>query len=78
MKVNRTDILDVRSFCMFSVILWEVSMKRKKQKFKGVIGIYKIENKVNGKKYIGQSIDIGKRWSSHCTMLKYNKHTMAY
>ena len=78
MKVNRTDILDVRSFCMFSVILWEVSMKRKKQKFKGVIGIYKIENKVNGKKYIGQSIDIGKRWSSHCTMLKYNKHTSVH
>ena len=42
-----------------------------------MIGIYKIENKINGKVYIGQSIHIGQRWnehlyqSSHCTLLKY-------
>lgn len=29
------------------------------------IGIYKIENKINGKIYIGQSVDIKKRWSRH-------------
>ena len=30
------------------------------------IGIYKIENLINGKIYIGQSIHIEKRWSEHC------------
>ena len=30
------------------------------------IGIYKIENLVNGKVYIGQSIHIEKRWQEHC------------
>ena len=29
-------------------------------------GIYKITNQVNGKVYIGQSIDIEKRWEDHC------------
>lgn len=28
-------------------------------------GIYKIVNKVNGKIYVGQSIDIKRRWRSH-------------
>lgn len=30
-------------------------------------GIYKITNKDNGKSYIGQSVDIVKRWSAHRT-----------
>ena len=30
-----------------------------------MIGIYKIENKINGKIYVGQSIHITKRWSQH-------------
>lgn len=30
-----------------------------------MIGIYKITNKINGKAYIGQSVDILKRWSRH-------------
>ena len=29
-------------------------------------GIYKIENKINGKIYIGQSIHIQRRWMEHC------------
>lgn len=33
-----------------------------------IAGIYKIQNKINGKVYIGQSIDIYKRWAQH----KYN------
>lgn len=30
-----------------------------------MMGIYKITNKVNGHSYIGQSVDIEKRWKSH-------------
>ena len=30
-----------------------------------ICGIYKIGNKVNGKCYIGQSIDIKRRWRQH-------------
>lgn len=43
-----------------------------------MIGIYKIENKVNGKVYIGQSIDIDKRRKQHLGDLNngihHNKH----
>ena len=35
-----------------------------------MIGIYLITNKVNGKKYVGQSIDIEGRWKSHITASK--------
>ena len=30
------------------------------------IGIYKIENLITGKIYIGQSIHIERRWQEHC------------
>ncbi len=30
-----------------------------------MIGIYKIENLINGKVYIGQSTDIKERWANH-------------
>jgi len=30
-----------------------------------MIGIYLIENKINGKKYVGQSIDIERRWKDY-------------
>ena len=39
-----------------------------------MIGIYKIENKVNGKVYIGQSIDINTRWYNHRKELNGNRH----
>lgn len=39
-----------------------------------VAGIYCIENTINGKKYIGQSIHIESRWRSHKSLLKNNKH----
>lgn len=43
-----------------------------------MIGIYKIENKVNGKVYVGQSIDINTRWKCHISYLNsgihHNKH----
>ena len=32
---------------------------------KKVRGIYKVTNKINGKVYIGQSVDIGRRWCEH-------------
>ena len=30
-----------------------------------MIGIYSITNKINGKRYIGQSININNRWKEH-------------
>ena len=38
------------------------------------IGIYKIENKINKKIYVGQSINIEKRWKEHKYLLTINKH----
>ena len=43
-----------------------------------MIGIYKIENKINGKKYIGQSIDINRRFREHKNSLRNNKHGNNY
>ena len=39
-----------------------------------VLGIYSITSKNNGKVYVGQSIDINKRWKGHLSHLKHNKH----
>jgi len=40
-----------------------------------ISGIYCIENKINGKKYIGKAIDIYKRWKQHRDCLnKKSKH----
>lgn len=41
---------------------------------KVIIGIYKISNKINGKVYIGESLDIEKRWAEHISSLDNNKH----
>ena len=38
-----------------------------------MIGIYKIENKINGKIYIGQSINIKIRWQQHKREAKCNR-----
>ena len=37
-------------------------------------GIYKIENKVNSKVYIGSSNNIKRRWQKHKALLRHNKH----
>lgn len=37
-------------------------------------GIYSITNKVNNKRYIGQSLNIKNRWRSHINELKKNSH----
>lgn len=38
-----------------------------------MIGIYKITNQINGKVYIGQSVDIERRWKDHKTRA-FNNH----
>ena len=43
-----------------------------------MVGIYGIKNKVNGKIYIGQSIKIERRWVTHKTELRKNKHPNQY
>jgi hypothetical protein len=40
-----------------------------------ICGIYCIENTVDNKKYIGQSIDIKRRFRSHKSNLRNNKHS---
>ena len=35
-----------------------------------MIGIYKIQNKLNGKIYVGQSVDIERRWKEHISDAK--------
>lgn len=39
-----------------------------------ICGIYCINNIINNKKYIGQSININKRWKSHISALNNNRH----
>lgn len=39
-----------------------------------MIGIYKIENKVNGKLYVGSSVDIYNRWCQHINGLDSKTH----
>lgn len=43
-----------------------------------VCGIYCIENTSNNKKYIGQSVDIYKRWRDHKSKLNGHKHINEY
>lgn len=43
-----------------------------------ICGIYCIENIINHKKYIGQSIDIYRRWNDHKNELNGNRHHNIY
>lgn len=38
------------------------------------MGIYSINNKANGKRYIGSAVNIGNRWRLHLHQLRHNKH----
>ena len=42
-----------------------------------MIGIYKIINNINGKIYVGQSIDIKERWKQHLYKA-YNEKELGY
>ncbi len=41
-----------------------------------MIGIYKITNKINNKAYIGQSVDIQRRWTQHKSNIGKNTNPM--
>ena len=43
-----------------------------------ICGIYEILNTVNGKRYIGQSVDIYDRWRTHKSALNKGKHTNSH
>ena len=43
-----------------------------------ICGIYCIENIINQKKYIGQSIDVYRRWKDHKRELNGNRHRNTY
>jgi len=43
-----------------------------------IIGIYCIRNKINGKRYIGRSLDISSRWRMHRRELNSNMHKNDY
>lgn len=47
-------------------------------KFKDMIGIYCIKNKINGKVYIGSSNNIERRFKRHKTELNTNSHSNKY
>ena len=37
-------------------------------------GVYQITNKVTGKFYIGSAVNFRKRWNTHKSCLRNNKH----
>lgn len=43
-----------------------------------MIGIYEIRNKYNGKRYIGQSLDVIDRLRHHKSELRHNRHNNSY
>lgn len=52
--------------------------KQDGDKMNSDVGIYCIENKINHKKYIGQSIHIHRRWAEHKYELNNNTHENDY
>lgn len=59
---ENTDIGNKRLFSFFDIFILKVTLMK-------ICGIYSVTNKINNKIYIGQSIDIERRWQQH----KYGK-----
>lgn len=57
-------------------MIWQSRGKQCCQNYGGILEkyIYKIENKVNSKVYIGQTNDYAKRFQTHKSLLRGNKH----
>lgn len=53
-------------------------MYNKKETRKMKVGIYKVTNKENGKAYVGQSVDIDRRWRKHINDSKNPKKKSYY
>ncbi len=53
-------------------------IKNDKKQENAISGIYKIINKIDGKYYIGSSVDIFTRWRKHREALKRNQHRNRY
>ena len=55
----------------------EFPKKTKKEKPKAISGIYRVYNKNTNRNYIGQSIDIHKRWAQHKNnLIKQKEHSI--
>lgn len=69
--LNNVRLIIKRCGRVESILVYEVYRKRYEDKLRNVTGIYEIKNKVNGKKYIGQSKNVYARVRRH--ILVYNK-----
>ena len=56
-------IFDIHKILDYNIIIEVIDMYEKLFDYidRGIVGIYKITNKLNGKIYIGQSLDIRRR-----------------
>lgn len=52
------------------------TFKKEIKKYRGKTGIYAFTNRINGKMYIGQSVDIGKRLRNHINDYKANRYNL--
>lgn len=52
----------------------ETPKKSEEKILKGIGGIYKIVNKINGKYYVGSTVNFRKRWIAHKYLLNANRH----
>lgn len=60
-------------------VFWQFSMIFKIiKKYKNCSGIYKITNQNNKKYYVGSAANFSRRYSTHLSMLKNNKHDNQY
>ena len=70
--MGSVDLMNLRDNSYNSPIYYKLSQKLFYWEKIMTCGIYKIENKINGKSYIGQSANIERRWKDHKTHYKIN------